>query len=138
MNEHEVQNRIRVVISPFGKYFRINAGTGWTSNDVRKISVEGRYLLGTGDVVLKNARPFSSGVPAGYPDISGVTEIVITPDMVGQKIGIATFLEIKAPGKKPTPDQRNFLDVMRMAGCFAGVASSGEEALQIVRGDVKT
>lgn len=137
MKEHEVQNRIRVAISPFGKYFRVNAGTGWTSNDMRRITIPGRCELQPGDVILKNARPFSSGVPAGYADISGVTEVIITPDMVGQKIGIATFLEIKAPGKKPTPDQVNFINVMREAGCRAGVASSEDEAIKIVR-DVKT
>jgi hypothetical protein len=135
LKEHEIMNRIRIAISEYGKYFRVNAGTGWTSNDIHKIFIPGRYPLGAGDIILKNARPFTSGVPAGYTDISGVTTITVTPEMVGQKIGVATFLEIKTPGKKPTPDQVNFMGVMREAGCLVGVASSESEALKIVKGD---
>jgi hypothetical protein len=137
VNEHEIQNRIRAAISPYGKYFRVNSGTGWTSNDLRRITVAGRYELQPGDVVLKNARPFTTGVPAGYSDVSGATTITVHPSLVGEKIAVATFIECKVPGKNPTPDQRNFLSAMREAGAIAGVASSEADAINIILGGAR-
>lgn len=134
MNEHDIQNRIRVAISQYGKYFRINSGTGWTSNDTRRISRECLYALEPGDVVLKNARTFSTGTPPGYTDLSGVTPVKITPEMVGKTIGVATFLEIKGPAGKISPDQFNFIQVMRDAGAIAGIARSEEDAVDILGG----
>ena len=132
--EHDIQNYIREQISRFGKYFRTNVGTGWTGSSVTKIGAQRCMTLKPGTVIIEDARPFSTGLPAGYSDLSGVTPVTITQDMVGQTIGIATFIEVKQPGKKPTADQINFLTVMRGAGAFAGVAHDPGEALDIVGG----
>ena len=49
MSEHELQNKIRLALSPYAVVFRINVGSGFT--------YDGRYL--------------STGVPKGYSDLSG-------------------------------------------------------------------
>ncbi len=44
----------------------------------------------------------------GSSDILGVTAVIITPEMVGQKIGIATYIEVKTPTGRQSPDQKCF------------------------------
>lgn len=134
MNEHDIQNFIREQISRFGKYFRTNVGTGWTGSAIIKIGVTRCMTLKPGTVVIENARPFSTGLPAGFSDIVGVTPVKITQAMVGNTIGVATFLEIKTPTGKPTADQVNFLRVMAEAGAIAGVARSPEDAAEVLQG----
>lgn len=50
MTEHEIQDEIRIAISPYATVFRINVGVGKT--------VDGRY--------------FKTGVPSGFSDLFGV------------------------------------------------------------------
>ncbi len=49
MIEHELQNNIRLALSPYAVVFRVNVGSGYT--------YDGRYL--------------KTGVPKGYSDLSG-------------------------------------------------------------------
>lgn len=49
MNEHSLQNQIRLTCSPYAILFRINVGSG--------VTYDGRH--------------FSTGVPPGYTDLSG-------------------------------------------------------------------
>lgn len=126
MNEHDVQNQIRAELSHWGKFFRTSVGQAWTGNEI--IKTEG------GGVYIPKARPFNTGLPVGYSDLSGVVTVTITPDMVGQQIGVATFIEVKAQGGRATNEQKNFLSVMAAAGARAGVARSPEDAVKIARG----
>jgi len=89
------------------RMFRTNSGMAWAGKAVKK-----------GDITLiKNARVFW-GMPEGWPDLTGWTEIEITPDMVGQKIAVFTTVEVKATGKiKPESKQGKFRDlILRMGG----------------------
>lgn len=90
------------------RLFRINAGMGWA----------GKILSNKdGRLVLKDARPFH-GAPSGWPDLSGWTEIEITPDMVGQKLAVFTGVEIKATGRL-SEHQKIFKSVLtQMGGLF--------------------
>lgn len=88
--------------------------------------------VGPGDAVVRNARPLHAGLVKGGSDILGWTPVEITPDMVGQTIAVFTAVE----WKKDTPlttDQRNFLNNVKRAGGFAGVARTVAEALGIIR-----
>ena len=63
---------------------------------------------------LKNLRDIKLG-PAGWPDLWGFDSIVITPDMVGQRVAVFAVDEIKAKGDTFTPDQlkvKKFLEGM--------------------------
>jgi len=89
------------------RMFRTNSGMAWAGKAVKK-----------GDITLiKNARVFW-GMPEGWPDLTGWTEIEITPDMIGQKIAVFTTVEVKATGKiKPESKQGKFRDlILRMGG----------------------
>ena len=80
------------------RMFRTNSGMAWAGKSVKK-----------GDITLiKNARVFW-GMPEGWPDLTGWTEIEITPDMIGRKIAVFTVVEVKATGKiKPESKQGKY------------------------------
>jgi hypothetical protein len=76
-------------------------------------------------------RPVRFGLHPGSSDLIGWRSVVITPDMVGQRVAIFTALEVKAPGgtHKVTAEQRQFLDIVEAAGGIGGVARSPDQAL---------
>lgn len=90
------------------RMFRTNSGMGWTGKSVKK-----------GDITaIKNARPFH-GMPGGWPDLSGWTEIIITPEMVGKKVAVFTAVEVKTGQLKLSGEQNKFKDLIeRMGGIF--------------------
>jgi hypothetical protein len=80
--------------------FRNNTGVGFAGNPPRKI----RY-----------------GLAKGSSDLIGWTVRIITPEEVGKKVAIFTAIEVKTGRLKPTPEQENFLRVVRESGGIAEV-----------------
>jgi hypothetical protein len=72
-------------------------------------------------------------------DFIGITPVKITPDMVGQVIGVFTAIETKASdwqfknSDKRAIAQKAFHDIVLRAGGFAGFARNVQEFLRIVR-----
>jgi hypothetical protein len=55
------------------------------------------------------------------------------PDLLCVKAGRAVFLEVKQPGKKPTPLQQHVMQEIReQAGAVAEVVTSKEEAQKVL------
>ena len=137
MREQAIQNQVRCDLSEnrLGVYFRVNVGKAWAANQVFNINPESmhRFQLYPGDKVLRGARPFDSGLPKGTSDIIGGTEVVVTQDMVGQKLLVWTAIEVKAAKGKATINQTNFLSAMQSRGGIAGIAKSGQEAVSLVK-----
>jgi len=135
--EHDIQNQIRIAISRHGKFFRVNIGQGWIGSDSVRI-LSGRMIeVGPGDVIVRNARRFSTGLPAGFSDLFGATPVIITVEMVGTMVAVFTTIEVKSDTGRVSPDQQNFIDVMGAAGCRVGVARSIEDAVAIINGEAK-
>ncbi len=90
------------------RMFRTNSGMGWAGKSVKK-----------GDITLiKNARPFH-GMPEGWPDLTGWETVVITPDMVGQKIAVFSVVEVKTGSTKLSKKQNQFKElILKMGGRF--------------------
>lgn len=89
MTEQERIKEILAALPPEQRLFRINSGMGWAGKVVKR----------TPDMlVLQNPRPFHAA-PEGWPDLVGWTEVVITPDMVGESIAVFTGVEVKVTGK---------------------------------------
>lgn len=126
-NEHDIQNQIRAAISQTkaGVCFRTNVGEAWTGTSC-KLNFDGTRTL-------TDPRRFQSGLPNGFSDLLCIVPVTITPDMVGQTIAQAGFVEVKTATGKIRPEQNNFLSQMRKLGARAGVARSPEEAIQILR-----
>lgn len=124
--ESNIQNAIRLAASESKcTLFRVNVGTGVTGN--------GQIRHANGDVTVKNARPFSTGVPKGYSDLSGYKKITITEDMVGKQIAQAVFLEVKTETGKIRPEQVNFIEQAQKKGAIAGVVRSVEDFRELVK-----
>ena len=125
MREADIQNQIRLALDkncPLSMYFRANCGNGWTGNNITK---NGRKIT------IHDARPFNTGLPNGFSDLFGITPIQITEDMVGQTIGVFTAIEVKHK-TKPTKNQKNFIELCKNSGSYAGIAYNVEDALKIV------
>lgn len=95
-----------------------------------------------------NGRPVRYGLCNDSPsmnkvikssDFIGITPVMITPDMVGQVVGVFTAVETKASGWKLRPSdqrglaQQKFHDIVKLAGGFAGFASTVEHFRKIIR-----
>lgn len=131
--EHALQNEIRNALAGRCLLFRANVGKAYTSNDVVKVPRQMPVVMGPRDVLLKNARPFDTGLPPGFSDLFGLVSVEITPDMVGQKVAIFTGLEVK-DGARVSPLQRNFINAVNDNGGRAGVVRSVDDAEKLVFG----
>jgi hypothetical protein len=103
--------KIREILAeqPQGKrLFRINSGLGWVGSVVKKIGDK---------LVLGKARPLHAA-PKGWPDLCGWESVKITPDMVGKKVAVFVFEEVKMTGRL-TKEQEGFGRLLeRMGGIF--------------------
>ena len=86
----------------------------------------GLFTTDKGDKVM-------TGLCKGSSDLIGWTPVVITEDMVGQQVAVFTAVEVKTERRRPTPDQKNFVNKVNEPGGFAVIALSREDILQIVR-----
>lgn len=80
----------------------------------------------------KTGRPVQFGLAKGSADLIGWRTVVVTPEMVGQRIAVFTSLEVKTPTGRLTPQQRNWQHAVNQAGGIAGVVRSVADALRIV------
>ena len=105
-SEQDIQNLIRLALSERGILnFRNNVGC------------------------LKDAtgRMVRYGLYPGSSDIIAIQPVVITQEIVGSIVGVFCAIEVKKPGKKPTPEQLNFIEAIRRHGGVAGVAHGVED-----------
>mgnify|MGYP002598598370 CR=1 FL=1 len=131
--EHALQNAIRNALAGRALIFRANVGKAYTSNDVMKVPRQMPVVMGPKDILLRNYRPFETGLPPGFSDLFGLVAVEITPDMVGQKVAIFTGLEVK-DGARVSQLQRNFINAVNDNGGRAGVVRSVEDAERLVFG----
>jgi hypothetical protein len=82
----------------------------------------------------RSGRLVQFGLARGSADLIGWRTLVITPEMVGQRVAVFTSLEIKTPTGRLAPAQRHWLHAVEGAGGIAGVARSVGDALRIVTG----
>lgn len=100
-SEHCTQSEIMVAVSAAGHHiFRTNVGS------VRM--ADGRY--------------FSTGLPPGYPDLTGFRK----------QDNQIFFLEIKNAKGKPRPDQIRFHRMLTRYRVIHGIARSVDDALKII------
>lgn len=72
----------------------------------------------------------------GAPDLMGWVPVVITPDMVGQTLGLFVAVEMKKPGKKLEKHQNKFRKAA-LVSCPSlriGWADSVEGAMDVMEG----
>jgi len=74
-----------------------------------------------GTYKLIDGRVITTGFGRGSSDLIGYTPVVITQDMVGQKIAVFTAYELKSETGKATPNQLWFIDHIKKAGGIAAL-----------------
>lgn len=127
MTERRIQNEIRNALADEGLFFRANVGRAWTG-DVER--------LDGSTVLIRNARPFDTGLPAGFSDLFGARPVTITEHIVGRQLAVFSAIEVKAPRGRVSMKQERFIDAINAVGGFAGSARSVEDALQILRASI--
>ena len=129
--ERRIQNGIRNALVDEGLFFRANVGKGWTG-EAERVSRSGVRFVPDGSVILRDARPFDTGLPPGFSDLFGARPVKITADMVGQTLAVFTAIEVKTKTGRVQMRQERFLDAVSFAGGIAGVARSVDDALIII------
>lgn len=82
----------------------------------------------------RSGRLVQFGLARGSADLIGWRTLVITPEMVGQRVAVFTSIEVKTPTGRIRPEQQAWLACVQGAGGIAGVARSVADALAIVKG----
>ena len=80
----------------------------------------------------RTGRLVTFGLARGSADLIGWRTVVVTPDMVGQRLAVFTSIEVKTATGRLRPEQQAWLGVVRSAGGVAGVARSVPDALRIM------
>ena len=114
--------------------FRSNSGKAYLSGG-------GKVFFDTnGTAHVPFARPVALGLALtsgdtvpGLADLTGWTDITITPDMVGRHVPVFTVVETKESGGGRRRDsQINFVQQVQKAGGIAGFAASEAQANEII------
>lgn len=85
------------------------------------------FRANVGKVKTADGRFFDSGLPGGFPDLFGYKP----------ENGKIFFIEVKTPQGKRREDQVRFANSLRNKQAIYGVARSAEDALTIVREELK-
>lgn len=116
MREQELQQQIRAILSYPGAPSRV-----WRNNTgAWKDEKTGQYV--------------KYGLAEGSADLIGIYQVVVTPDMVGQKFGRFFAAEIKTPVGRLSSEQKAWLKAVNQLGGLAVVLRSVEEAEALVKG----
>lgn len=135
-SEHAIQNAIRNALVDHCHLFRANVGIGWQGvGRPFKTPHPMTVNMNPGDVLLRQARPFDTGLPPGFADTFGWVPVEITPDMVGKTFAMFIGLEIKSQTGAVRDNQIAFVNAVNRAGGRAGFARSVEDAYDIIRGN---
>jgi len=114
MGEHEIQQRIRLA-----------CGHGpvrlWRNNSGALIDQQGRLVR--------------FGLGKGSSDLIGLRSVVVSPEMVGQRLAQFVALEIKTARGVVSTEQRAFLQLVDQLGGVAAVCRSIEAAQQALAPD---
>lgn len=120
MKESAIQNTIRNDLAGECLLFRANVGQAWTGTSFHK--------LPNGDMLIKNPRPFTTGLPAGFGDTFGLASRIVTPADVGNKLGVYIAGEVKTKLGRVSDKQAAYLRAVNDNGGVADVWRTVEDA----------
>ena len=108
---------------PDVRLFRNQVGAGWTGASSR---------VG-GGVLIREPRFVRYGLHPGSADLIGWQSVVITPEMVGQRVAIFTSLEVKSQTGRATEEQKNWREQVAFHGGIAGICASVDAARSLFK-----
>lgn len=124
--EKNLQTEIHAAVGhlPGVVLFRNNTGMGWVGKVIRK------YL--NGNIELQAARPLHAGLCVGSSDLIGFVSVVVTPEMVGQRVAIFAAVEVKTESGEKRKDQEKFIAAVRRNGGVADFIRSIPQAVALL------
>jgi hypothetical protein len=125
MKEANIIKLVQIALSSIRgvRLFRNNTGQAWTGIVVERTAAR---------ITLAEYRPLHAGLVKGSSDLVGWRSVTITPEMVGKQVAVFTAIEAKTQTGRATNEQMIFLENVKAAGGFAGVARSPEDARKII------
>lgn len=94
----------------------------------------GDVALFRNNVGFDRERRVHYGLGLGSPDLVGIRTVTITPEHVGQRLGVFLGVEVKAAKGRVSEDQHRWHTVARDRGALVVVARSVDDALAALRG----
>lgn len=120
MRESVILRRIMLALGRgMTRVFRNNCGVAW-QGDARKLS--------DGSVLIRNPRRVVYGLAPGSSDLIGWRQVIVTPQMVGQRLAQFVALEVKTGKGRAQQHQRNFVEQVQQAGGIAAVVRDEAQA----------
>lgn len=102
--------------------FRHNVGQGWVGRS-RRLRPGEVYQAEGGEVIIHDPRPLHAGLVKGGGDGIGWHSVIVTPEMVGQRVAIFLSVETKVPKTgRMSPEQRTWDRNVRAAGGISIIA----------------
>lgn len=101
-----------------------------TQDSIRVVLAQEGYIVfrtNVGKVKTADGRWFDSGLPSGFPDLMGYKP----------ENGRIFFIEVKTKTGRRRKDQIAFANGLRNKNVIYGVARSADEAVAIVRNELK-
>lgn len=117
---------------PGVRLFRNSVGQGWVGRS-RRMRAGETFRAQGGEVVIMDPRPLHAGLFKGSADGIGWQEVVITQDMVGQRIARFLSVETKAAKGRAKPEQLVWLEQVAKAGGLAVIVRSAGDAVEILQ-----
>lgn len=126
--ESELQQQIQLEAPKHGSILERNNSGAFTDITGRNIR------FGLGNISAKHSDNMKSS------DLIGITTIIITPSMIGKKVGIFTAIEVKKEDWKSTKNldkretaQKNYMDWILSKGGIAGFCNSLESFRELLK-----
>lgn len=124
-----LMNRIMLALSEAGRtVWRNTTAQGWAGKSIA-LQRGDVYRAKGGERVVFDAYPIKAGLCVGSGDIIGIDSVVITPEMVGQRVAVFCSWEVKSGTGRATKEQINFAKFVRNAGGVAEVVRNEQEAV---------
>ena len=84
-------------------------------------------------LTLDGSRKVRAGLQiTGSSDLIGWKSVVITPDMVGNRVAVIVCAEIKTPTGVASHEQLRFIDTVQKAGGIAGIVRSPDAMKELL------
>lgn len=132
VREQNVMKSVMLALSRAGAVvFRQNVGQAVVGG-LEWIRQRKMVTVNPGDCVVRGARVFHAGFP-GQGDVVGWLSVEITPEMVGRRVAVTVWPEVKAEAGRRRPEQVNFCEQLHAAGGITGFVRSPEEAVALLK-----
>jgi hypothetical protein len=126
--ESEIQQLVQIESAKYGCVLERNNSGAFTDQTGRTVR------FGLGNISAKHAENLKSS------DLIGITTIVVTPEMIGKKLGVFTAFEIKKEDWKMNKNfdkreqaQANYLEYVRNHGGIAAFVNDVDQIRMILK-----